>query len=214
MQPSKLLYRDYSATSSYTFGSYGPLLIGYGGIAIVDSSTSLVSASKNIGTFASLAAGDIIEIYPSATATPIRRKVVSVTISNDPAVADAIVVDAVVTLTAIAGAWAFRKASIGNAAGDGWMRVDDLPRGKTLFFSWTLLAGSFYYKIEGRGQGFDAINAPISILAEVTVSASGSKAIEITEDIFAIRLGVKGTASSPGNQKVDEAYIEGRQWRR
>lgn len=209
MQISKLLYRDYSATSSYAYCSFGPYLQGYGGIAIVDSSTTLTAAEAGKGTFSPLSAGDIIEIIPARTTTPIRRKVVSVDV-----VAETIVVDAVVSLTEAASAWYFRKVSLGANAGDGWMRVDDIPRSKTLHIAFTLSAGSLYYKIQGRGQGFDAINKPITILDEVTVSATGTRAIEITEDVFAIRLGVKGTAASPGDQVMDEAYLEGRQWYR
>jgi len=196
-------YLNYDLDSaSYKYGKIEGRNPGFGGIKTTGSSVTIDAVVAGAGPFAPLLVGDYIWIHVGET---VYKRRVATKPSNDQ-----ITVNTAVNLGTGTAAWYFLPFRIGTTDEDGWLSTEGLTRAWILF-DFATVADAVDVSVEVRGRAPGEKPKPV-FDASYAAGTPLRKALEITELVGSVRLGVKAAVGFAGTNDLT-ASLKGHELR-
>ena len=196
-------YLNYDLDSaSYKYGRIGDRCQGFGGIKTTGSSVTIDAVVAGSGPFASLLVGDYVWLYVGET---VYKRRVATKPSNDQ-----ITVNTAVNLGTGTAAWYFLPFRIGTGAEDGWQSTQGLTRA-LLLFDFATISDAVDVSVEVRGRTPGEGPKPI-ITLNYPAGTPVFKALEITELVGSVRVGLKAATTFAGTDDLTVSLKGHGQW--
>lgn len=196
-------YLNYDLDSaSYKYGRIMGRYPGHGGIKTTGSSITIDAVVTGAGPFAPLFVGDYVWLHVGET---VYKRRVATKPSNDQ-----ITVNTAVNLGTGTAAWYFLPFRIGTTAADGWQSTEGLTRA-LLLFDFATISDAVDVSVEVRGRAPGEAPKPV-FTASYPAATPVLKALEITELVGSLRVGLKAATTFAGTDDLTVSLKGHGQW--
>jgi hypothetical protein len=198
MSCQRMFFYNYDPTNTATFGKFGEESLGRGFAETSGSSTTVTGETDSLDSFAPVVVGAFIKFKTADQTTALRTVATKVSV-------DEITISSAIDTTGCP--FYFANFYSGTGATDGWVYVGDLKDKVVKYNLRTLASTTVEMIIYGKLDYQD--NTADSVVATITLSATGSDTITISEPWSYLRVSLRTTAGGAAGDAMD-VFVTGR----
>lgn len=193
-----MFFYNYDPTNTATFGKFGEESLGQGFAETSGSSTTVTGETAALDSFGPVVAGAFIKFKTADQTTALRTVATKVS-------ADEITVSAAIETTGCP--FYFANFYSGTAATDGWIYVGDLTDKVVKYNLRTLASTTVEMILYGKLDYQD--NTADQVVGTISLSATGSDTIVVSEPWSYLRVSLRTTAGGASGDAMD-VFVTGR----